>query len=100
LWQRDEFMQILLAVRPSLVDLRRLLTYTDVFLRTRTARRPLPGTYLNAENPEQTYTASFIRGPGTPHAFIEGPVATGPQAHADEMEVEHDLPRNTPSRPT
>ena len=99
LWQRDEFMQILLAVRPSLVDLRRLLTYTDVFLRTRTAWRPLPGTYLEVSNPEQTYTASFIQGPGTPHAFIEGPVATGSQAPAEEMEVEHDLPRNTPSRP-
>ena len=92
-------MQILLAVRPSLIDLRRLLTFTDVFLHTRMARRPLPGTYLEVSNPEQTYTASFIRGPGMPHAFIEGPVATRPQAPAEEMEVEHDLPCNTPSRP-
>ena len=99
LWQRDEFMQILLAVRPSLVDLRRLLAYTDVFLRTRTARRPLPGIYLNSENPEQTYTASFIRGTGTPHAFIVSTVATEPTEPAEEMEVDH-LPRNTPSRPT
>jgi hypothetical protein len=34
LWRRDDFMQVLLAVRPTLQELRRLLAYADVFIRT------------------------------------------------------------------
>jgi hypothetical protein len=42
-WRRDDFMQVLLAIRPTLHELRQIIAYADIFIRTRPAACPLSG---------------------------------------------------------
>jgi hypothetical protein len=95
-WRRDDFMRLLLAARPTLMALRQILAYADIFIRTRPAAQPLPGIVLPNEPQDRMYTASFILGPQTPEAFIvettsttvepsgNMEVDTGPSQPADE----------------
>jgi hypothetical protein len=68
-WRRDNFMQVLLAMRPSLPSLRQLLAYADIFICTRPAAQPLPGIPLD-EPLGQMYTTPFFSGPNMPEVFI------------------------------
>jgi hypothetical protein len=68
-WRCDDFMQVLLAMRPGLPSLRQLLAYADIFIRTRPAAQLLPGIPLD-EPLGRMYTAPFFSGPNTPEAFI------------------------------
>jgi hypothetical protein len=89
-------MCLLLAAWPTLLALRQILAYTDIFIHTQPAAQPLPGIVLPNEFQDRMYTASFILGPQTPEAFIvETPstmaepsgnmeVDAGPSQPADE----------------
>jgi hypothetical protein len=86
-WRRDDFMQVLLAVRPSLQSLQLLLAFADVFICSRPADQPLSGITLGGQTHEQMYTTSFIHGPGTPDAFIVDNTSATEDA-TGEMEVD------------
>jgi len=92
LWRRDDFMQVLLAIRPTLHELRLLLAYADVFIRTRPANRPLRGISLPNEPPGRMYTASFTSGPATPGAFIVADTTSAATEPSGAMEVDEDNP--------
>jgi hypothetical protein len=68
-WRRDDFMQVLLAMRPSLPSLQQLLAYADIFIRTWPAAQLLPGIPLD-EPLGRMYTAPFFSGPDMLGAFI------------------------------
>ena len=97
LWRQDAFMQVLLAIRPSLSALRELLAYADTFIRTRPAAQPLPGVTLPNEPQDRMYTASFTLGPATPDAFLVDTMST-PAVPPADMEVD-DLPPSQPLDP-
>jgi hypothetical protein len=97
-WRRDDFMRVLLAIRPTSQELRLLLNYADIFIRTRPANQPLPGITLPNEPQGRMYTAAFHLGPPTPDAFIvDTPSATAEPS--GEMEVDND-PSATPPKNT
>jgi hypothetical protein len=87
LWRRDDFMQVLLAIRPTLQSLRRLIAYADIFIRTRPADLPLPGIPLPNEPHERMYTASFLSGSQNPESFIVDTTSATGEPSA-EMEVD------------
>jgi hypothetical protein len=87
LWRRDAFMQVLLAIRPSLLSLRRLLAFADAFVRTRPASQPLPGISLPHEQPDVMYTMPFIRAAPTTEAFLVDDTSTA-AAPPGEMDVD------------
>jgi hypothetical protein len=87
LWQRDAFMQVLLALRPSLQSLRQLVAYADVFIRTRPASQPLPGITLPDEQADAMYTMPFIRGAPTTEAFLVDATST-PADPPGKMDVD------------
>ena len=76
LWRRDAFMQVLLAIRPSIEAFNRLLAYADIFIRTHPANLPIPGIPLPNEPANRMYTASFVSGPACPDAFVDDPPPT------------------------
>jgi hypothetical protein len=63
LWQCDAFMQVLLAIRPTLDVFNQLLAYADVIIHTRPANMPFPGIALPNEPANRMYTVSFVSGP-------------------------------------
>ena len=76
LWQHDAFMQVLLAIRPTLDAFNQLLAYVDVIIRTRPANLPFPGIALPNELAGRMYTTSFVSGPDCPDAFLDDPPST------------------------
>jgi hypothetical protein len=84
-WRRDDFMQVLLAMRPSLPSLWQLLAYADIFICTWPATQPLPGIPLD-EPLGRMYTAPFFSGPDTLEAFIVDTLSTVTEPSGD-MEV-------------
>jgi hypothetical protein len=85
-WRCDDFIQVLLAMRPSLPSLQQLLAYADIFICTQPAAQPLPGIPLD-EPLGQMYTAPFFSGPNTPEAFIVDTSLTVTEPSGD-MEVD------------
>ena len=88
-WRQDDFMQVLLAVRPSLQNLQLLLTFANVFVWTQPVDQPLSGT-LVGQNHEQMYTMLFIHGPEILDMFIVNNMSKTEEA-AGEMEVDKPL---------
>jgi hypothetical protein len=84
-WRRDDFMQVLLAMRLSLPSLWQLLVYADIFVRTWPAAQLLLGIPLD-EPLGRMYTAPFFSGPDTPEVFIVDTSSTVTEPSGD-MEV-------------
>jgi hypothetical protein len=91
-WHRDAFMQVLLAVRPSVSSIWSLAVYGDFFIRSRWAHQPLPGVTLQGQIEGCTYPAPFMGTPPTAPAFLAN--------HKEEMEVDpsgvHPTPPDVP----
>jgi hypothetical protein len=62
-WRHNNFMHLLLVAQPTLMALRQILAYTDIFIHTRPAAQLLLGIILPNELQDQMYTTSFILGP-------------------------------------
>jgi hypothetical protein len=92
LWRRDAFMQVLLAIRPTLDAFNALLAYADVIIRTRPANMPFPGIALPNEPADRMYTASFVSGPDCPDAFLDDPPSTTTAEPSGAMEVDESPP--------
>ena len=79
-WQEDEFMQLLIAIRPSSASLIDLLYYVDAFVRTRPASAPAAGMTIEGYTREMTFPAPFISAPIERGTFI--PLESPPAAIA------------------
>jgi hypothetical protein len=99
-WRRDDFMHLLLAARPTLMALRQILAYADIFICTRPVAQPLRGIILPNELQDQMYTASFILGPQTPEAFIVKTTSTTAEPSGNmEVDAGPSQPADEPAPP-
>jgi hypothetical protein len=95
-WHEDEFMRLLVAIRPSLTSLMEILYYADAFIRSRPASVPSPGITFPAYTRDTMFTAPFISAPRESNAFLTAPSSSGPTA----MDVDEDTSTSTPRRAT
>jgi hypothetical protein len=92
LWRRDTFMQVLLAIRPTLNAFNMLLACADVIIRTRPANMPFLGIALPNEPANRMYTVSFVSGPDCPDMFLDDPPSTTTAEPSGAMEVDESPP--------
>lgn len=69
-WHRDNFMRVLLEVRPSVQSLWCLALYGDLFVRTRWAQQPMPEVTLKEQRAGMIYAAPFLGTPARAAAFL------------------------------
>jgi hypothetical protein len=92
LWQCDAFMQVLLAIRPTLDAFNQLLAKEDIIIRMRPANMLFLGITLPNEPANRMYTASFVSGPNRPDVFLDNPLSTTTTEPSGTMEVDKSPP--------
>jgi hypothetical protein len=97
-WREDEFMQLLMAIRPSQQSLLHLLYYADAFVRSRPCAVPAPGIAFPQYSRDDMFAAPYISAPRVPNSFfgsLDNPSTTTTSGPAP-MEV--DDGNTSPSR--
>jgi hypothetical protein len=99
-WREDEFMRLLVAIRPSATSLMHLLYYADAFVRSRPANAPLAGTALAGYTRDVMFSAPFISATRQSNAFITAPAAPassapGPSSMSGPTPMDVDNDANT-----
>jgi len=94
-WTMDEFMHLLLRIRPSERSLTQLTDFADTFVRSRHASGPFPGIQIAGMARGFMFTAPYISAPPSPDAFTETAPPPTPNDSAAPMELD-EATRQTP----
>jgi hypothetical protein len=99
-WREDEFMRLLVAIRPSEMSLVHLLYYADAFVRSRPANAPSVGITLPGYTRDDMFSAPFISASRQSDAFITAPAAPassapGPSSMSSPTPMDVDNDANT-----
>jgi hypothetical protein len=97
-WREDEFMRLLIAIRPSGDSLMHLLYYADAFVRSRPANAPFAGITLAGYTRDVMFSAPFISASRQNDTFATAPSAPGPSSMSGPtpMDVDNDI-HSTPT---
>ena len=101
-WREDDFMRLLVAIRPSTTSLLHISYYADAFVRSRPAHAPSAGITLADFTRETMFSAPFISAPRERDAFTTAPtsVAAPPSSETVAMDVDRDATPTSSVLPT
>ncbi|WP_331515506.1 hypothetical protein [Mycobacterium sp.] len=103
-WREDDFMRLLVAIRPSETSLVHILYYADAFVRSRPANAPSAGCTLTGYTRDDMFSAPFISASRQNDAFVTAPASSAPgpssMSGPTPMDVDNDVNKTPTARRT